>query len=93
MEQETLLRLGAAPPSCRAKDLLTPPADAERVAVCDELTVETAAEKEALLAPEGTVTLEGTVTAALLLDSATVRPVLLAALLSETVQESVPAAV
>lgn len=88
-----MLRADPAPASCNAKVLLTPPAVAVNVAVWLELTVDTFAVKEALVAPEATVTLEGTVTAALLLDRATVSPLLEAALPSVTVQESVPAAV
>ena len=79
--------------SCSAKVLLTLPAVAESVSVCDEVTAATVAVKLALLAPEATVTLEGTVTADPLLDKETVIPPLDAAPLSVTVHESVPAAV
>jgi hypothetical protein len=54
------------------------------------LTEAILAEKLALVAPAGTVTEAGTVTAELPLDRVTVNPPLTAAALSVTVQESVP---
>ena len=53
-------------------------------------TVDTVAENTVLVALAGTVTVAGTVTAALLLDRFTVRPPDGAAVLSVTVQTSVP---
>jgi len=79
--------------NCRATVLVTPPAEADSVAVCAVVTAETAAEKEALVAPAGTRSVAGTTTAALLLDKPTVRPPDGAAAVSVTVQASVPAAV
>jgi NhaP-type Na+/H+ or K+/H+ antiporter len=60
------------------------------VNVCSELTGEMVAVNPALVAPAGTVTVAGTVTAALLLDRLTLRPPLGAAAFSVTVQASVP---
>jgi hypothetical protein len=57
------------------------------------VTAETEPEKAALVAPDATVTEAGTVTAELLLDSATVNPPLGAAPVRVTVHASVPAAV
>lgn len=93
MAQLRLLKVGVELLSCRAKVFVTPPSDALRVAVCVELTVETVAVKDALVAPDATVTLDGTVTAVLLLDNDTASPLPEAALPSVTVHESVPAAV
>jgi len=70
-----------------------PPEVAVRVAVIAVLTAVTAAEKLALVAPAGTVTEVGTVTALLLLESVTACPPVGAAELSVTVQLSVPAPV
>lgn len=67
------------------------PCVAVRVTVCEAVTAATAAEKEAVVAPEGTETDAGTVTAVLLLARFTARPVLGAAALSLTEQLSVPA--
>lgn len=86
------LKVGAAAPSCNAKVLVTPPAVAERVALWLELTAETFAVKEALEAPDAIATVEGTVTAALLLDSDTPKPLPVTGPVKVTVQESVPAA-
>jgi len=66
------------------------PSLAVRVAVCVVPTAETVAVKPALVALAGTVTVAGTVTAALLLDKFTLRPALGAAAFSVTVQASVP---
>lgn len=70
-----------------------PPADADRVAVCDVLTAETVAVKAALVAPEGIETALGTETAELPLERLTIIPPLGAVPLSVTVHESVVAPV
>jgi hypothetical protein len=70
--------------------LLTLPALAVSVAVCDEVTAATVAVKLAVEAPEVTEMLDGTVTDELLLESDTLTPPLGAAPLNVTVQESVP---
>ena len=57
------------------------------------VTAETLAEKPALVAPAATVTEAGTTTDELLLARLTVNPPLAAAVLSETVQASLPAPV
>ncbi len=57
------------------------------------LTAETVAVKPALVAPAATVTEDGTVTAALLLDRLTAWPPVPAAAVNVTVQASVPAPV
>ena len=62
-------------PNCTLKLLATPFAVAVRVAVWLVLTAFTFAVKDALIAPEGTVTEAGTVTEELLLASETVNPV------------------
>jgi len=82
-----------APLNCSAKDLLTLPAEAVKVAVCAEVTAETAAVKLAVVAPEATLTEAGTATDELLLASETLTPPLGAAPLNVTVQASVPAEV
>ena len=66
---------------------------AVKVAVCVVLTDATVAVKFALVAPAATVTLAGTVTAALLLVRPTANPPLAAAAFSVNVQLSVPAPV
>jgi hypothetical protein len=63
------------------------------IAVCDVLTAATAAVKLALVALAATVTVAGTVTAALLLARLTLRPAIGAAAVSFTVQASDPAPV
>lgn len=73
--------------------MVTLPADAVNVTVCDVVTADTVAVKPTLDAPPGTVTLAGTATAVLLLDRLTARPPVLAARVSVTVQASVPAPV
>lgn len=70
--------------------MLTLPALALNVTVCDVLHEFTVAEKLALAAPAGTFTDAGTVTAALLLARFTVNPPVAAAEFSVTVQLSVP---
>ena len=79
--------------NCRAKVLLVLPEVAVSVAVCDEVTAATVALKPALVDPEATATLDGTVTEELELDSDTLKPPLGAAPLNVTVHESLPAAV
>jgi hypothetical protein len=75
--------------NCRAKALETVPWLAVRVTACDvQFHHETVAMKEALVAPPGTVTEDGNVTAALLLNRFTVSPPLGAAALNTTVQGS-----
>jgi len=76
--------------SCRAKVLETVPALADRVTFCAVLTEDTVAAKVALADPAGIVTVDGTETAALLLERPTATPPLAAAALSVTVQVSVP---
>ncbi len=71
---------------------MIPPALAESVTVCAAVIDETVALKLALVALAGTVTLAGTATVALLLERATVSPLLPAGALKLTVQASVPAA-
>lgn len=87
-----MLRAGPDPASCNAKVLITPPAEPVTVAVWLVLTVATFAVNDALVAPAETVTFDGTVTAALLLDNETANPLAEAALPNVTVQASVPAA-
>ena len=84
------LSVGTDAPSCSAKLWFTPPALAVRVTSAPEVTVETVAEKLALVAPEATVTDAGTVTALLLLTKLTAKPPLSAAAFSVTVQLSAP---
>src|SRR6202044_895777 len=86
------LRVGVPAPSCKAKDLVTLAAEALRVTVAPELTDDTVAAKLALVAPDVTVTVAGTVTAALLLARLTANPPLDAAAFKLTVQLSVPVA-
>ena len=73
--------------------MVVPPAAAVRVAVSEELTVVTVAVKPALLAPAGTVTEVGTLTAELLLERLAASPPEPAAAVSVTVQASLPAPV
>jgi hypothetical protein len=70
-----------------------PPALAVRIAVCGALTAEKLAAKLAEVDPVPTVTEAGTLTAGLLLPRLTTDPPLGAAVLSVTVQSSVPAPV
>jgi len=69
------------------------PSVAESVTVFEAVTAETFAEKSALVAPEGTVTEEGTVISLLLLERFTTWPVLSAADVSVTTHVSCPAPV
>jgi hypothetical protein len=93
MLDKLTLSVGTDAPSCRANVLATLFAPAVRVAVAAVLTVETVAVKFAEAAPAATVTDAGTATAELLLARLTVKPPAGAAVLSETLQLSVPAAV
>jgi predicted permease len=70
-----------------------PPALAVRVTVCAALTAEAVAGKLALVALLVTVTVDGTVTAGLLLDKLTTNPPLAAAALNVTTQLTLPAPV
>lgn len=79
--------------SCRVYVCVTPPAVAVTMAVCAEVTAATVAVKLALVDPDATVTLLGTVTALLLLARPTEIPPLGAAPLNVTVHASVPAPV
>jgi hypothetical protein len=88
-----MLSVATAGPSCSAKVSATLPALAVKVAVCAVVHEDTVALKVALVAPAGTVTEAGTVTAELLLARLTANPPLAAAAVRETVQLSVPAAV
>ena len=85
-----MFSVGTAAFNCKAKLLVTPPALAPSVAVCEEETHDTVAAKLALVAFAGTVTDTGTVTAESLLDNLTLSPPLGAAALNVTVQASVP---
>jgi hypothetical protein len=77
----------------RAKVFETPPAVAVNVAVWVEDTAPTVAVNPEVVAPAGTVTEDGTVTALLLLARFTAKPPLAAAAFSVTMQLSVPAPV
>jgi hypothetical protein len=83
---------GAAP-NCKANVCDTPPALAVTVAVWAELTEETEALKAALVAPAGTITEAGTVTALLSLARVVLIPPAGAGALNAAVQESVAAPV
>ena len=88
-----MVNVGTAAFNCRAKVLETPPALAVRVTACPVETADTVAVNPALLALAGTTTVAGTVTAALLLTTDTLKPPLPAGPLSVTVQASLPAPV
>jgi hypothetical protein len=88
-----MVSVGTAAFNCRAKVFETLPAVAVRVTACAAATDDTVAVKPTLLLFAGTVTVAGTVTAALLLDRLTMRPPLDAVDVSVTVQASVPAPV
>jgi hypothetical protein len=94
-DSELALRLnaGAAAFSCRAKVRDEAFALADNVAACDVLTEATLAVNDVVDAPEGTVTLAGTVTALSLLDTLTPSPPDGAAELNDTVQAVEPAPV
>jgi hypothetical protein len=85
--------VGVDAPSCREKIFVTLPVLAVSDTVAAVLTVETVAEKLAVVAPAATVTVAGMVTALLLLIRLTGNPPLAAATFSATVQLSVPAPV
>jgi len=85
------VRIEFAGPSCTLKVFAIPAAVAVIVADWLALTLFTVAEKDALIAPDGTVTLAGTVTEELLLESDTAKPVSGAVPFRLTRQESVPA--
>ncbi|MGA3035043.1 MAG: hypothetical protein ABSD70_17285 [Terracidiphilus sp.] len=89
------LALSAAVPplNCSEKTWVALPALAVRVTVVAVLTAVAVAVKLALVAPDATVTDEGTVTAKLLLARLTAKPPLAAAALTVTEQLSVPAPV
>ena len=86
-------RMGIAAPSSTANVCATPPTLAVNVAACTVVTGEMLALKVALLAPVGTVTDAGTVTALSLLARATFRPPLAAVAFSVTVHVSLEAPV
>lgn len=75
--------------NCTEKVWVTPAREAVRVTVCVVLTAEAVAVKDAVVAPDGTVTDVGTESALLLLASATASPPVPAALESETEHASV----
>ena len=85
-----MVNVGTAAFSCRTKLLETLPALAVSVTACAVVTDETVAVKPALVAFAATVTVAGTVTAALLLTRLTLKPPLPAAAVSVTVQLSLP---
>jgi hypothetical protein len=87
------LRVDVTAFNFKAKLRETPPAVAVRVTVCVVATDTTVAVKAALVAFAGTVTVAGSVTAALLLARPTLSPPLGAAPFKVTVQASVPVAV
>jgi hypothetical protein len=84
---------GTYAPRPRVKVWVVPPADAPSVAFCADVTAATVAVNPALVAPAGTVTVAGTVTAALLLERLTASPPVAAAADRVTVQASDPAPV
>jgi hypothetical protein len=88
-----MLNVGTAAFSCRANVCDALPALADSVAVWAVATADTVAEKLALVAPAATVTEAGTVTDELLLARVTLKPALVAAAFSVTLQASVPAPV
>lgn len=88
-----MLNVGVPAPSCRAKVFDILPALAVSVTICVVLTEETVAVKPPLIAPDGTVAVAGTATAVLLLVRLTANPPLGAAVVSVTVQLSVPVVV
>lgn len=90
---ELTLRAMAAAPSCTPKVSVTPFAEADKVTVCATFTALTFTENVALLVPAATVTVAGTEIAGLLLATLTANPPLAAAVLSASVQVSVPAPV
>ena len=87
------LRVEVPTLNCKAKVLEIVPATAVSVTAWADVTEETVAVKAALVALAGTVTEDGTTTEVLLLERATLRPLLPAGAFSITVQASVPAPV
>jgi hypothetical protein len=87
------LSVGTEAFNCSAKLFVTPVELAVNVAACAVPTALTFAVKPALVAFAGTISVDGTVTAALLLVIATLKPPLGAAPLKVTVHASVPAPV
>jgi hypothetical protein len=85
-----MLSVDTAGFNCRAKSLEMLPEVAVSVTVCAVPTDDTVAVNPALVAFAGMVTVAGTVTAVLLLHSATLRSPLAAAEVSVTVHASVP---
>jgi hypothetical protein len=85
-----ILSVGTAAFNCRAKILATPPEVAVSVTAWAVETDATVAVNPALVALAGMVTAAGTTTAALLLDRFTLNPPAGAAVVSVTVQASVP---
>ena len=85
-----MLNVGTTEFNCSAKLLETPPALAVSVTACAVVTEDTVAVNPALVAFAGTVTVAGTLTAALLLARLTLKPPLAAAAVSVTVQLSLP---
>ncbi len=69
-----MLSVAVFGPSCKAKPVETPPALAVRDADCVVVTDEAVALNPILVALAGTVTVDGTVTAALLLERLTGNP-------------------
>jgi|KBSMisStaDraftv2_1062788.scaffolds.fasta_scaffold00090_20 hypothetical protein len=67
--------IALAGPSCTVKVFAIPPAVAVSIADWFVLTLFTEAEKDALIEPNGTITLAGTVTEELLLESDIAKPV------------------
>jgi hypothetical protein len=90
---ELTLRPIAAALSCTPAICVTPDAFALSVATCATLTADTVAAKLPLVAPAGSDSEPGTVTAGLLLASFTLKPPLGTAAFIDTVQLSVPAPV
>jgi hypothetical protein len=88
-----MVNVGVPTPSATAKVSETPPALAVKVTVVAVLTAVAVAVKLALVAPDATVTDDGTLTAELLLATLTAKPPLAAAALKVTEQLSVPAPV
>jgi hypothetical protein len=95
---EDVLRVSAGVPvtdpdplSLMEVDFDVDPCVAVRVTVCEAVTAETVAGKDALFAPEGIVKVAGTLIAALLLARVTANPADGAAAVKVTVQLSVPA--
>lgn len=87
---ELTVRVGVAAFNCSKAVLDTVPAVAVSVAACEVVTGDTVAVNAVFVAFAGTVIEAGTLTAALLLDRATVNPLLGAAAVKLTVMATVP---